>query len=387
MRRPFLKIGLFFAATLITFDIAEVIVRSVKPQLTFSEAFKLSGNFFLPDPVLPFTLPNNFTGLMQAYYGDYSQTVSTNNLGYRGKDFSATKPENTKRILVLGDSMTFGLGVSDSETYPAVLEEIIKKSRPDVEVINAGFTDGFAPDSYYVFLKDRGLALSPDAVIMGLFVWNDITDLSETVWTETDDQGLPTKVTSCCRVVDAGVLRNRHIAWEFQVPYLRESHLFILLAKTINEHFRLFPVAETKTVKRDLYQGCIFSPDCIGYFREEENKTFRVIGQIKKLADERKIPFFVVLIPVDFQLYPDAASKYGYLAYKPPADAPDFLQKHLTARLTAESVLNFDLYGAFDQQRERGYPYFAKDAHFNGLGNRIAAEAIYEYLKDKLNFL
>ena len=44
------------------------------------------------------------------------------------------------RMAVLGDSIAFGWGVEDGETYPARLEAILNARGPGrVEVVNAGF--------------------------------------------------------------------------------------------------------------------------------------------------------------------------------------------------------------------------------------------------------
>lgn len=46
--------------------------------------------------------------------------------------------EKDKRILIVGDSLTAGYGVSKEAAYPAQLEELLKKDHPDVKVIGAG---------------------------------------------------------------------------------------------------------------------------------------------------------------------------------------------------------------------------------------------------------
>ena len=48
--------------------------------------------------------------------------VHINSQGLRGKEYAIAKPPGTYRILVLGDSMTFGWGVPVEETYPSRLE-------------------------------------------------------------------------------------------------------------------------------------------------------------------------------------------------------------------------------------------------------------------------
>lgn len=58
-------------------------------------------------------------------------SVSTNSLGFRSPE--VLNPKKGVRILCLGDSVTFGWGVSEEESYPALLHKSL-----GVEVINAG---------------------------------------------------------------------------------------------------------------------------------------------------------------------------------------------------------------------------------------------------------
>ena len=50
---------------------------------------------------------------------------SSNRFGFRGSADMRRDKGNRFRIVTIGDSVTFGLGVSDSETYPQQLEELL----------------------------------------------------------------------------------------------------------------------------------------------------------------------------------------------------------------------------------------------------------------------
>ena len=54
--------------------------------------------------------------------------VSTNSMGQRDRDFDVAKPENTVRILMLGDSLTFGWGVKIEDTPSKMLEARLNKA-------------------------------------------------------------------------------------------------------------------------------------------------------------------------------------------------------------------------------------------------------------------
>ncbi len=103
----------------------------------------------------------------------------TNNLGLRrDSDTAIDKPPGTCRILLLGDSQTEGI-VNNAESYAARLEHLENErdasARP-VEVLNAAVS-GYSPLLEYLWLRERGVRLQPDAIIVALYVGNDIAEL------------------------------------------------------------------------------------------------------------------------------------------------------------------------------------------------------------------
>ena len=53
--------------------------------------------------------------------------VNINKAGFRDYEYSVDKPEGVFRIAVLGDSLIFGFGVNLEDTFPKVLERMLKK--------------------------------------------------------------------------------------------------------------------------------------------------------------------------------------------------------------------------------------------------------------------
>ena len=100
--------------------------------------------------------------------------VRINRLGFRGPEIADKKPEGVTRILALGDSVTFGWGVNDTDTYVRRLEGALNR-REDArryEVINAGHLM-FDTTQELALLRERGLPLDPDIVLL-TFVVNDL---------------------------------------------------------------------------------------------------------------------------------------------------------------------------------------------------------------------
>ncbi len=64
--------------------------------------------------------------------------VNTSSRRLRGDTGGALPPEGVRRLVAIGDSITFGWGVSDTETWPAQLQAELNRRGQRVEVLNAG---------------------------------------------------------------------------------------------------------------------------------------------------------------------------------------------------------------------------------------------------------
>jgi hypothetical protein len=92
-----------------------------------------------------------------------NKILNTNSKGIRGKiDFPYTKDQERLRILIIGDSFTFGDEVSDAETYSYYLQQML----PHTEVINMG-VHGYGHDQMLILLRQEGVKYEPDIVILG----------------------------------------------------------------------------------------------------------------------------------------------------------------------------------------------------------------------------
>lgn len=98
--------------------------------------------------------------------------VST--LGFRNEEVAVPKPEGHFRILVLGDSVTFGHGVGREDTFVRRLEELLENPAHPVEAINAGVSGYTAYNEWQAYLV-RGRQVEPDLVIVA-FCLNDVVN-------------------------------------------------------------------------------------------------------------------------------------------------------------------------------------------------------------------
>jgi lysophospholipase L1-like esterase len=104
---------------------------------------------------------------------DPPQTVTIGRQGFRGGDITGPKGAKVRRIFLLGDSTTFGLGVGDTATFGSRLEGLLNSSHDGwkYEVINAGVI-GWTTVQGLETLRSRLPEYSPDAIVVS-FAMND----------------------------------------------------------------------------------------------------------------------------------------------------------------------------------------------------------------------
>lgn len=99
--------------------------------------------------------------------------VQINTIGLRDREFLPEPAPGVHRVLVLGDSMTFGWGVDQDLTYAKVAERTINARRPnglsEVEVINSG-VGNYNTTQQVAYFKQRGLRLRPQQVVLGYYI-------------------------------------------------------------------------------------------------------------------------------------------------------------------------------------------------------------------------
>ncbi|MBK8871458.1 MAG: response regulator transcription factor [Elusimicrobia bacterium] len=132
----------------------------------------LGKRFFVP-PVYPSSrfnafLPyqwNNPKNTSPTYWEDGKAIYQFNQWGLRGQDFPLLPPAGVRRILLLGGSTVFGLGVRESDTLSHRLENRLNESRwGRFQVINAGLW-ALTPQEQWDYMKGQGLNFKPDAIL------------------------------------------------------------------------------------------------------------------------------------------------------------------------------------------------------------------------------
>ncbi|MBI4318547.1 MAG: hypothetical protein HY675_08660 [Chloroflexi bacterium] len=97
-----------------------------------------------------------------------------NSEGWRDTSHAYEKPAGVTRIVVLGDSFSWGYGVAQSDAYPALLPALLRGEGVDTEVITMAMP-GWGPNQELVALTYEGLRYKPDVVVVQ-FAGNDYAD-------------------------------------------------------------------------------------------------------------------------------------------------------------------------------------------------------------------
>ena len=119
------------------------------------------------DPEAGFVhVPNRSAFLMGA-------AVSINSLGLRDREFAKEKPPGTCRVLMLGDSTTFGWGVPLEQTVAKILERKLNASSVPgcerFEVLNGG-VGNYNTVQEVAQYRNRDRFFHPDLVILEYFI-------------------------------------------------------------------------------------------------------------------------------------------------------------------------------------------------------------------------
>jgi len=96
--------------------------------------------------------------------------------GLRDREYGQ-KGADEYRILAIGDSTTFGWGVSEEESFPKQLEALLREhcQGKQISVLNAG-TPTFGPWQSLSWLREKAVAFQPDLVVYTLFPVNDVAN-------------------------------------------------------------------------------------------------------------------------------------------------------------------------------------------------------------------
>ena len=302
-------------------------------------ALRLAGygnvEVYQPDPLLYWRLKPN----QNCYTKIDRKPVHVNSLGTRGPEFEPVKPAGTLRILSLGDSKTFGWGLTEEESYSGLIESALQKhlgSALCVEVINAG-VNAWSYAQMHAYFREHGLKFQPDIVVLA----------DANLWTQFSERSSPEFVKSFMRRVWLKNFLRRFATYHYVVEYR---------LKDVYERTR------TRFIPMDPKQDAFFKEqqqkDPDAFFREH-------IEAVCRLALTNGIK------PV--------------LLYMPRLDhlKASGTNSELRVKLQVSRELNVPLVDATADLKKPAYEQFFLEgdhAHLNVRGNQLVAQRLFTTL-------
>ncbi len=284
------------------------------------------------------------------------KSYSINRAGYRGRALAGSSPR-ARRVLVLGDSIAFGSGVDDRETFAQRLQT----TGSGLAVANLGVS-GFGTDQELLLLEHAGFALEPDVVLLSVCLSNDYADNMLDSYLHDLATPKPYFVLEGERLE----LRDAHLKkrWIERAGLRLEerSHLWSALRLLAMRSPSGRPTPTTPVAEHWVSRQSRVLDD----FASAAELTRRLIARIAALCRARGVDFTVLL-------HPDRASYQGDAQRVSPIESPP---------LEASGIRVIDLRRHY-WAAGLGYDLVAFDdiGHLTPTGHAFVAEVLREELR------
>lgn len=365
----------FLSALIASLFILEILVFLFYPQ-------EASNHLFIAKFGMPNALRANINIEQENYYGSKYQIIINDKSIRNTTSIQYEKPDKNFRILILGDSITFGSSVSNNETFSFYLENILNRSNTGkmFEVLNAG-TPAWGPLEYYFFLKNEGYKYNPDLVILALEK-SDTTQLNmeqvsfKKSYIEEGEKGYRVHLE------DPKIIPFEigfwEIAWSKLVEtplyefLIQKSHLFNFLRLRLTQIFVLDQQNNNKELEfleRDespiewVLLDSKKEKKIAGAFGFKHIGTKILIEKTHRYSQEKGFKFLTFQIPTHFDVL-DSSSSSKYLE-----------------KLICDTIIFSPLKRIKEFQNKYMIPlFFPGDIHFLPTGHKLVAYLLFNFL-------
>lgn len=268
--------------------------------------------------------------------------VDINSLGFRDLEFAVKKKPDELRVLAIGDSFTFGHGVQGQDSWPQVLEGMLRSERKTpVEVINAGYAGGSWPPTYAAWLASDGIRFDPEVVVIGLCL-NDICTMIPMMHQVPEPEPW---------LGGASKLLHQFQLWRAEKAHVPGDYrgFFMPLPQALRAQATPEQLAGLERWRQSWEQakaGCLVMRD---------------------LLRSRDVRFVVAILPMLSRLGDD----YPFLG----------LHEMVAEFCDTEGIEHVDLLPAFRHRQDTALWAHPTDQHPNDVGQRMIAQGIHDYLK------
>jgi lysophospholipase L1-like esterase len=333
----------------------ELLLRAVWPQRS-----AVTVGMFRADPDAGYALQPGYRNVVRV--PEYATRILVDDEGYRIPAGEApARAASATRILALGDSFTFGVGVNAEDAWPALLERSLDAATEEPVRVRNGGVGGYGPLRSERLLAARQAAWDPQILVHVVYVGNDLEDSRPDSFLEVPRIADGRMVAS----VKSPLVRTRF--------WLRvHSHLYAFLRDQLYDLYQRMSFAGQR------YLDPVGLAEWPEPMREETMPAaVESIRRIASWARERDVRYLVVLAPAKYQVMDDAWATYRKRWRLPDAAFDrDHGQRALAERLDAEGIGYVDLLPAFRAAPDSRELYYPVDPHWTAAGHRASAEHI-----------
>jgi hypothetical protein len=328
---------------------------------------------------------------LTASYRPNGPEVDLQSFNYNDAKVAKKKPANEFRLLGFGDSFCYAI-VKYPFSYHGVARDILAKAFPDRDFRLVNF--GEPSSSFYQYLKSMANwtgQVEADAVVVNVFLGNDITDVA--LGDVPDDTDINRIFGTNFVDVQTGRKRLSAVPHKFWLRMLDYAYALAVawregyyVLRDIPEPytFALGPLGEEdffRTMRRQALAG---QPDSCQKLARGWQALADLARGLSQIGRERGLRVAIMLSPgeimVDPALWRKTAARYGLDPDSFDPERPDRLARRILAKV-APDVPVLDLTPAFRCAAARGQrEYYPSETHWNVDGNRLAGQALARFV-------
>ena len=306
---------------------------------------------------------------------DFHVRMRTNGLGLRG---APPAPDDTPRLLMLGDSFVMGEGVAEEETAVARVEAQLRESLgPRLRVLNGG-VDSYTPLLSWLLLRELKNDLRPTAVLLAV----DMSDLMQ----EQYYRSIAVRDARGDIVAVPNPRAGRNVALALDEAIQRHLYVLRLLHLRLRERLNAGRPQDLEALlaRRDdrllLHTLAADPHDRTAAWDD----LFDSVDRLHALCREIGARFYVVLYPWGHQVAPQEWQPGRTWWMPPDAVASEAPFTAVRERCRARGIELIDLVDAFRDAAGDTPLYFRHDMHFTPAGHRLFAAEVARRLGDAL---
>ena len=292
----------------------------------------------------------------------------TNAHGFRGGEWADMPAAGTRRVLVMGDSFTFGDGVNEGEAFPEVASHASGAGNgAPWEVLNLGVS-AWGPQNALAYLETEGAPIQASCLVYTFFLGNDVMDNAASHLYSRHDGGLEKDPVVSAPPRSADRVKRVMHALPIYDLLLDHSQIFNLVrAVFIDKTTDYRALADTYAeVPRETYARALDLNDA-------------TLTRMARLAQDRFGGFALILLPELAQL--DGAPDLHPSLELVPVDLAEEGRARVKQWAQANAVPVLDLVDLLPHDAAAARQlYFQRDFHMNAAGHQRLGELLAQQL-------